>query len=334
MTQAVFDLDYIKYAVASAGETRTIKAYHPVTGDEWSCKTRTELWGHYLKKDKGILAEHNKKNGTDYKADELVVLDIQTPEKIANVFHSAKSMFESVLWQLKTNKYSAYIGKGDSFRVERSTILKYKGARSSVLKPLLLDEVSDYLIKKYSPEIVTHLEADDRVVMDAYRNKDKVVCGIDKDYFGCEVMFLNVNQLDKGVQDCSGIGKLFLDSKGAVKGIGRLFFYHQVLSGDSSDCYKANSANPECEWGDKSSYNLLKDCKTDEEALIAIKTGYQLIYPEPRKIVGWRGDEITVDWKYCAKENFDLARMLRWENDNVDLYEVLHKFNLLGVIND
>lgn len=329
--QAVFDLDYIKYAVASAGETRTIKAYHPLTGDEWSCKTRTELWGHYLKKDKGVLAEHNKMNGTDYKADELVVIDIQTPEPLQNVFHSAKSMFESALWQLKTKKYSAYIGKGDSFRVERSTILKYKGARAATLKPLLLDEVSEYLIKKYKPEIVTHLEADDKVVMDAYRDNSKVIVGIDKDYFGCDVLFLNVNQLDKGIQDCKGLGSLFLDSKGAVKGIGRLFFYHQILSGDASDMYKANSANPEYEWGDKSSYNLLKDCKTDKEAFEAMKTGYQMIYPEPRQIVGWKGDEFEVDWKYAFNENFDLARMLRWENDVVVGTDVMQK---MRVIND
>ena len=326
---AVVDIDYIKYTAASAGETRTIKAYHPIDGVEFKAKTRTELWGHYLKKDKGILAEHNKKNGTDYKADELVVIDIQTPEPIQNVLHSAKSMFESALWQLKTNKYSAYIGKGDSFRVERSTILKYKGARAATLKPLLLGEVSDYLIKKYNPEIVTRLEADDRVVMDAYRNKDKCVVGVDKDYFGCDVQFFNVNQVEKGIQQCGGLGGLSLNTKGEVKGIGRMFFYHQVLSGDGSDNYKANSANPEYEWGDKSSYKLLKDCKTDKEAFEAMKTGYQMIYPEPRQIISWRGDEITVDWKYMFNENFDLARMLRWEGDVVVGTDVMRRLEVI-----
>ena len=75
---SIFDYDLIAYRVASAGETRTIKAYHPITGDEWSCKTRTDLYGHWQKKDKGLLAEHNKLNGTEYKADELVITDIQT----------------------------------------------------------------------------------------------------------------------------------------------------------------------------------------------------------------------------------------------------------------
>ena len=326
---AIFDLDYLKYAVASVGEKRSIKAYHRITGDEFECKTRTELWGHYLKKDKGLLAEFNAKNGTQYKAEDLEVIDIQTPEPIQNVKHSANEMFKKVMWQLGTNDYSAYIGKGKSFRVERSTIIEYKGQRQASLKPLCLDEITDYLIWKYQPEVVEYLEADDRVVMDAYRDKNKVVIGVDKDYFGCDVQFFNVNQVEKGIQQCSGLGSLSLNAKGEVKGIGRMFFYHQVLSGDSSDNYKANSANPEYEWGDKSSYKLLKDCKTDKEALEAIKKGYQLIYPEPRKIIGWRGDELEVDWLYCAEENFQMARMLRWENDVVSLREVMAKFGVI-----
>lgn len=329
--QAVWDLDFVKYAVASKGEKRSIKAYHPISGDEFSCATRTELWGHYLKKNKGLLAEFNLKNGTEYRAEDLVVIDIQEPEPFSLVSNAVDGMFSKVMYQLKTKNYSAYIGEGKSFRVERSTILEYKGQRKDTLKPLHLEEVSNHLIKKYSPEVVTYYEADDRVVMDAYRNKDKCVVGVDKDYFGCDVLFFNANQVDKGIQDCSGLGSLYLNAKGEVKGIGRMFFYHQVLSGDSSDNYKANSANPEYEWGDKSSYKLLKDCKTDKEALEAIKQGYQLIYPEPRIISGWKGDEIEVDWLYCAEENFQMARMLRWENDVVSLKDVMTKF---GVIND
>ena len=329
--QAVWDLDFVKYAVASKGEKRSIKAYHPISGDEFSCATRTELWGHYLKKNKGLLAEFNLKNGTEYRAEDLVVIDIQEPEPFSLVSNAVDGMFSKVMYQLKTKNYSAYIGEGKSFRVERSTILEYKGQRKDTLKPLHLEEVSNHLIKKYSPEVVTYYEADDRVVMDAYRNKDKCVIGVDKDYFGCDVLFFNANQVDKGIQDCSGLGSLYLNAKGEVKGIGRMFFYHQVLSGDSSDNYKANSANPEYEWGDKSSYKLLKDCKTDKEALEAIKQGYQLIYPEPRIISGWKGDEIEVDWLYCAEENFQMARMLRWENDVVSLKDVMTKF---GVIND
>ena len=53
---AIIDIDFVKYAASSAGETRTIKAYHPIDGTEWSCKTRTALYGHWLKKSGGLLA--------------------------------------------------------------------------------------------------------------------------------------------------------------------------------------------------------------------------------------------------------------------------------------
>ena len=203
MTIAVIDMDYVKYGAASVGEKRTIKAYHPVTGDSWEAANRTELYGHWQKKDKGILAEHNRKNGTDYKADELVIIDIQTPEPIANVLHTAKSMIESALYQLKTNKHICYIGIGESFRVERSTLIRYKGNRTGMLKPLALDEVTQYLTKKFSAIEVSSIEADDAVVIGAYRDKSKTVVAVDKDYLGTDVLLFNPNKPEQGVIDCS-----------------------------------------------------------------------------------------------------------------------------------
>ena len=328
MTIAVIDIDYVKYAAASVGETRTIKAYHPISGDEWSCKTRTELYGHWQKKDKGILAEHNKINGTDYTADELVISDIQTPEPIQNVLHTAKSMVESALWHLKTNKQISYIGKGDSFRVERSTILKYKGQRSNMLKPLALDEVTAYLTKKFKAIEVTDIEADDAVVIEAYQNKTKTVVGVDKDYLGTDVLLFNPNKYEQGIIDCSGFGSLWLDNKGKVTGKGRQFLYFQTLAQDDSDNYSANSAS-DIAWGEKSAYKALKDCRNDAESLLALVKSYQYIYPEPKVITGWRGNQFEVDWLYCAEECFQMARMLRWENDHVLLKDVLGKFKLL-----
>lgn len=328
--QAIFDYDLIAYRAASAGETRTIKAYHPITGDEWSCKTRTELYGHWQKKDKGLLAEHNKLNGTDYKADELVITDIQTPEKIANVLHTTKSMVESVLYALKTNKFNGYLGKGDSWRVERSTLLKYKGNRDDTLRPLLLGDVRDYIVKKYGAEVVEGLESDDWVTIDAYRDKSKVVVSSDKDSRGTECLVYNPNKPEQGVIDCSGYGSLWLDSKGAVTGKGRSFLYYQTLSQDDSDNYAANSAS-DVKWGSKSAYKALKDCTNDKEALQAIADSYKLLYPETKMFKGWRGDEFEIDWKYVFNENWDMARMLRWENDVVVGTDVLRK---LEVIND
>lgn len=306
--RAIFDYDLIAYRAASAGETRTIKAYHPITGDSWSCKTRTELYGHWQKKDKGLLAEHNKLNGTEYKADELVITDIQTPEKIANVLHTTKSMIESVLYALKTNKFNGYLGKGDSWRVERSTLLKYKGTRDDTLRPLLLGDVRDYIIKKYGAEVVEGLESDDWVTIDAYRDKSKVVVSSDKDSRGTECLVYNPFSGDP-IIDCSGYGHLYLNGKSEVKGYGRQWFYFQ-LAGDSADNYKANCFS-DLDFGDKSMYKVLKDCKNDKESLQAVSEAFQLMYPEPKIITGWRGNEFEIDWKYVLNEMWSMAHMLR-----------------------
>lgn len=325
--QAVFDFDLIAYRAASAGETRTIKAYHPITGDEWSCKTRTELYGHWNKKDKGILAEHNKINGTEYKADELVITDIQTPEALPNILHTTKMMVESVLYYLKTNKFNGYLGKGDSFRVERSTLLKYKGNRNDTLRPLLLGDVRDYIVKKYKAEVVEGLESDDWVTIDAYRDKSKVVVSSDKDSRGTDCLVYNPFGSD-GVIDCSGYGHLRLNDKGEVKGQGRQWFYFQ-LAGDSSDNYKANCFSA-LDFGDKSMYKVLKDCKNDKESLEAIRDAFMLMYPEPTTVVGWRGDKILVDWKYVFNEMFDMARMLRKPTGDVVIgTDVMRSLNVL-----
>jgi hypothetical protein len=81
-------------------------------------------------------------------------------------------------------------------------------------------------------------------------------------------------------------------------------------------------------WADMSAYNVLKDAKNDKEALEAMVRGYKTLYPAPKTVKGWRGEDIDIDWLYVMRENFTLARMLRWEDDKVDVLDVMDK---LGV---
>ena len=64
-----------------------------------------------------------------------------------------------------------------------------------------------------------------------------------------------------------------------------------------------------------------------EEAWKAIETIFKKLYPEPKEVVGWRGDSIAIDWQYVLNECFDMARMLRFENDVVVATDVLKLFN-------
>ncbi len=324
-TIAILDLDWCKYTAAAIGEKRSIVAVHNSTGKEYPFKTRTEFWGRKKARDEGWLGEQNK-NEKVFHHEDFTIQDIQTPEPIENVLHTAKSMVDGALYNLGTKSYKGFVGKGKSFRVDRSTLLEYKGARNIVAKPIYLEEVSEYLIKKYNAEVVTGIENDDGVVMAAYKNPEHVVVGCDKDFYGCPIRFFNVNRTQEGVINCDKFGKLWRDEKGNVRGFGRQFLYFQTSSNDKSDGYAANCFS-ELRWADASAYEVLKDSLNDKDAWQNIEKIFKKLYPESKEVLGWRGNTINIDWSYVMDECFDMARMLRFEGDRVVASEVLRSFN-------
>lgn len=327
MKTAVIDGDLYKYAVAFVGEKRTVRVVHRKSGRELIVPTRTDFYGHWKKKEGGMLAQINKGRTSPFLWDEFDYEDIQTPEPIENVLHTAKVMVEKDIKDSGADNYIFYMGEGDSFRVEKSTILEYKGKRKDTIKPLYLEEVTDYLKKKFNARIVSKIECDDAVVMECFKKKDHFALIEDKDFWGCPINVWDRNQQDRGIVNCNKFGHLFLDSRGKVRGEGRIFLWWQVAAQDDTDNYAANSAS-EVKWGDKSAYHALVDCKNDKEAVQSLIQVYKNLYPEPKEIIGWRGETISIDWKYVLNENFQLARMLRFDKDCVMIDDV---FKNLGI---
>lgn len=324
---AVIDLDLYKYAAAFVGEKRTIEVTHKTEGWSLAFKNRTKWYGHWKKREGGKLAEINSERDSPYHPDEFNILDIQTPEPIANVLHTAKLMVEGDLSVTRTKSYEAYLGKGDSFRVELSTLMKYKD-RGHLLKPLALDEVSEYLQKKFKAEIITGIEADDMCVIAAYKRPEAFVICEDKDYWGTPVNIYDINQRERGIVNCNKFGHLFLDSKGKVRGEGRMHFYWQVLSEDSIDGYAANCFS-DVKWAAKSAYSALKDCENDKEAWQVLVDCYKNLYPQKKTVTGWRGNEIEIDWLYVLTENFWMAHMKRSVDEPlVDVKSVIDKIGV------
>lgn len=324
---AVIDLDLYKYHAAAAGESRSVLVTHKSTGRSVEVANRTEFYGHWKKKEGGKLAEINKSRESPFTWDEFTYEDIQRPEPIANVLHTAKLMVEKDLEASGASDYKAFLGEGESFRVQKSTLLKYKD-RDHILKPVLLGEVTDYLQNKFKAEVVGHIENDDRVVMECFKKKDHFALIEDKDFWGCPINVWDRNQQHRGVVNCNKFGKLFIDSKGKVRGEGRIFFYFQCLSQDTTDNYKANCFS-DIKWADKSAYSALVNCTNDKEALQAVVDSYKILYPEPKEVIGWRGEKIEIDWLYVAEENFQMARMLRFDGDEVYLKDVLKNMEII-----
>lgn len=324
---ALYDLDCVKYSAAAVGEKRIIEVVHKTTGRSKQFSNRTEFYGRGKNKDGGWLAELNKYRESPFTYDEFDIQDIQTPEPIENALHTAKCMVENALAASKADKMYGFIGKGDSFRVELSTILKYKGQRVSNLRPIHLDEVAEYLRKKYTAQVVEHYEVDDVVVMESYNKPEKFILGLDKDYYQSN-KFFNINRPEEGIVDCNGFGRLHKTDKGKIRGSGRMFLYWQVCALDASDNYRANCAS-DIPWAELKAYSALKDCTNDKEAWQKMVDVFKLLYPEPKVITGWRGNEFEIDWKCVLNECFQMARLRRWVGDEVSAYDVLDK---MGVI--
>ena len=338
MTTLLFDYDPILYAAGSVGEKRTIKVVHRDSGDEYEFNNKTAFFGHWKAKSGGWLAEYNKGKDSPRLPEEFDITDIQTPEPIENCLQIVKTMIKSTCEAVGVSSYYGYSGRGKVFREDVSTILKYKGTRAKLLRPLHLEALKEYLVKHHACEIVEKIEADDACAIDCYNawqtwnktksDEDKLVLALqDKDYYQCAGHLYNTNT---GAPICSydGFGWLNLNEKGDVKGRGRQWLYQQILSNDQSDNYAANSAS-EMKWGEKAAYKLLKDCKNDRESFEALVKGYKTLYPSSKKIVGWRGDDIEVDFMYVLNENFNLAKMLRSRDEPLtDVREVCKR---LGV---
>ena len=338
MTRAVFDYDYLKYSIASVCEKRSIVVTHRESGNEKEFPTRTEFYGHYLKKSGGWLAERNKERTEQGKepwvAEDFDIADKQVAEPVSHMNNIVKAHINGVVKALGASSYYGYIGKGESWRVGASTILEYKGQRKENIKPLMLDEIEDYLRRRHDAEIITGLEADDMVIIDSVKNPKLTIVGVDKDYNGCEpINLFNPDTMSMPLR-IEGLGKLWIEekknSKGKiekkVRGMGRKFFYFQILSGDESDNYCANSAT-DTKWGDMGTFKLLDSCGNDAECWQAIFAGYKKLYPEPKEITGWRGDKFMVDWKYVLNENCVMAYMLRTPDDKFEIQQV---FDMVG----
>lgn len=324
MTKLLFDYDPILFAAACVSEVRSIKVIHKQTGDDLEFKTRTEFYGHHLKKAGGYLAELNKSLDSPRQPDEYEITDVQTPEPFIHAKSIADNMIKGTCEFLGTESYYGYTGKGKVFRHGLATVLEYKGNRKNLLTPVHLAELKDYLVRKHNCSVVEGIECDDAISINSFEawNKykktksktDKVISVIaEKDFLQCAMHLYNGSVSDK-VCSHEGFGWLDLNDKQQVKGRGRLWLYHQCLSGDDSDNYCANSASA-LKWGEKSSYKLLKDTKTDQEAFAALVQGYKTLYPSAKTIKGWRGDDIEIDWLYMLDENFNLAKLLRTKDE-------------------
>lgn len=339
---AVFDYDVLIHRVGYACEKRNVLVKHKKTGWTREFKNITEFWGQG-KKIGGWLAKKNAKaveqGKPEASKEDFEYETVRVADEVKNALYTLRVTIERCIASIGADEYMGYIGQGASFREGLSTLMKYKGNRDPNDKPILKDEMIKYLVKHHNAILIGDLpkhpitgealEADDWVNIECHKDlENNVAVTNDKDAHGSCIKTFDPTDKDAKVVDNRGFGSIWRNEKGDIKGTGRKFFYFQVMYGDPVDNYSAYE-HSDVYWGPATAFDHMNPAQDDKECLERLIEGFKLLYPEPKEIISWQGEPIIIDWMYVFNEMWNMARMLRHENDIVELRDVLSKFGLL-----
>jgi hypothetical protein len=330
-TILVVDMDEVLFDIASACEQKGILATNKTNEAQSTFKNRTEM--------KNFL------NGLDVPEGFYDVIDTQVAEPAKNAFSTIKSKLYNLKAKFKTDKMELYVSGTGNFRNDLALPIKYKSGRKDTLRPLLLAECKEYIVKYHKAIVVDGVEVDDIVAQrmyDGFKSGQKIIgVSSDKDQAGQGYGWIyNPEKMDDA-QNVSGLGELYIDDKDKLRGWGRKFLYLQFgMIGDSVDSYcprdilvQLNGKKPT--FGPKSAYKLLADCKTDAECLTACRDQYIKWYGTKKfKYTCWQGIEHEVNYLDVMQLYLDCARMRRWENDLVNIRDMFTRLKVETLLDD
>ncbi len=135
-----------------------------------------------------------------------------------------------------------YLTGFGNFRFEIAKKRAYKGNRKQI-KPYHYKYIKAYLQSQWDAEVVDGMEADDALCIEQSSRigqRDTIICSRDKDLKQCPGFHYTWEcgkQGSWGPAWVDGIGSLELKGPKTLTGTGSLFFYSQILTGDSTDTY-------------------------------------------------------------------------------------------------
>jgi hypothetical protein len=336
------DADTLLVRSALACQEERVVVKHKGSDKKKIFKNRTAFWGgNFSKKDGGWLADLNAEreaNGKPPFTPEC--FEIEPLVEITNEDFVAFGRFEASLERIIKHPlckdYKIVIGGCGNFRDDIATIQKYKGNR--IDKPLRFDAVKDFVKDAYKDKVVWEdgFEADDVVSVLGWWGYHKAVkagnmdaspitiCACDKDLY--QVAGYHLNYLDKEIiPEWVGID------------IAARRFWTQMLTGDATDnilglhnftdeIRKEFGIRKSKGVGPKGAEKYLEGCNTERDMYVAVSEAYKDYYGDNYTYTGWRGDEITRNWKEMMNENFILLRMLEKRGHITTLYEYEERF--------
>lgn len=208
---------------------------------------------------------------------------------VMEVFNSRVA---EILQRTEADSYSLYVTGEGNFRFDVAKTKPYKGNRKQD-KPYHYLNLKTCVLGMPESILVEGMEADDAMSID--QTDDTIICTRDKDlrmvegnHFGWESGL----QGQYGPRYIDKHGFLELTERKQLKGGGDMFFYSQMLTGDSVDNIPGLRG---C--GPAKAYKVLKDCKNEEELFEATQWEYEA--------------QLKDDWQEYMLEQGQLLWMIR-----------------------
>ena len=312
----ILDGDTIAFRCSAVGEQRSIIVTHTPTGIQKSFKHRTAFQEHMNSRGKVITEDYS-------------VSDYQEPEPIEFVLSTIKNHIKRVIEEVKPDEVKIFTGEVDNFRTKLALPKKYKGQRTGI-RPVHLNAAKEYIAKKYKAPSAIGYEVDDACSIAAYdairRGDQAMMYFYEKDQYQLDGVTLVHDGDTFKYEVVPELGELRID-KSAVKGLGLKFLAYQWVCSDVVDNYCAYDLSS-TRFGPKTAYELLKDCKSVQEVLIAVKRQFQTFYPDSFEYTAWDGVKYEADWLSMLKMYYKACRMMRTQGDSLEAADLYKQYGV------
>lgn len=151
------------------------------------------------------------------------------------VLDQMDALMNRIIYDCPSAHVSTYITSNDksNYRFKRATTKPYKGNRKDTIKPYYLNAIRDALVNDWDAEVVSGMEADDRLGIEATKpDRISTIATIDKDLLMVDCMFYNIRSRSS---IASGNWLSLAENRRKVEGKGFPFFFAQMLLGDTAD---------------------------------------------------------------------------------------------------
>jgi hypothetical protein len=318
----LIDGDILVFRTSAICESRSVEVLHNKSLKTKSFKNKTEF------------KEFLKAKDFEYVEQDYTFTDVQTLNEDMSYTFLLKNQLKSLKENLWWDEMRLLISGSNNFRDELPLPRKYKGNRDDTLKPLVRQECKSYLIGKYKAEVIDGCETDDALIYIGYeylaKGYEVIIVSNDKDsncYSGLKLY--DYTKESPEIVEIPQLGSLWIDPKGKVRGLGFLHYCHQMLIGDLVDGYKPTDlTNPKVSFGERSSYDLLKDCTSEQEALQLVIGKYLQWYPKQFIYKDCFGIEHQPTWKYMIGLYHKCVRMRETEGDELVFYSFAKKYGI------